>query len=69
MRYLILLFLFFSNLYSHFLLDDFISEDNLTFKKASFSEYKNKELKEFTIKFNPDYAIGKFQSKQTYYKI
>ena len=67
MKYLILLFLFFSNLYSHFLLDDFISEDNLTFKKASFSEYKNKELKEFTIKFKVN--LGKLKNETHYLAI
>ena len=64
MRYLILLFLFFSNLYSHFLIEDFISEDNLTFKEASFIEYENKEIKEFTIKFKVD--LKKLEN-ETYY--
>ena len=31
-------------------------------------DYKTKDLV-FAEELNPDYAIGKFQSKQTYYKI
>ena len=39
-------------------------------QKLNTSSQKNVEdLKILILKFNPDYAIGKFQSKQTYYKI
>lgn len=29
----------------------------------------SEKLKNLSLSLNPDYAIGKFQSKQTYYKI
>ncbi len=67
MKYLILLFLFFSNLYSHFLIEDFISEDKLTFKKIFYEEYKTKEVKEFNIKFKID--LKKLQNKIAYLTI
>ena len=44
------------------------------YSRASYVEYVENEKIETLIAchlnaFNPDYAIGKFQSKQTYYKI
>ncbi|MCT7498727.1 hypothetical protein [Aliarcobacter cryaerophilus] len=38
------------------------------FKTKVIEDYWNNELK-IINNLNPDYAIGKFQSKQTYYKI
>lgn len=52
MKYLLLLILQFTSLLADFYVKDFISDDNINFKNASYEEYKNKLLKEFTIKFN-----------------
>lgn len=41
---------------------DSIEEENI----ANLFRLKNRV---YNKTFNPDYAIGKFQSKQTYYKI
>lgn len=54
MKYLLLLILFISNLQAHYFIKDYISEDNINFKEASFTEYKTKKIKEFTIKFKID---------------
>lgn len=51
MKYLILFILLLSNLYSFDFIKDYISEDNINFKEASYQEYIAKNLKEFTIKF------------------
>lgn len=52
MKYLILFTLFFSNLFSSDLIKDYVAEDHINFKDLSFFEYRNKQLSEFTIKFD-----------------
>ena len=52
MKYLILFTLFFSNLFSSDLIKDYVAEDHINFKDLSFFEYRNKQLSEFTIRFN-----------------
>ena len=41
---------------------------NTIFEKLDILDFTDNEFESF-VTFNPDYAIGKFQSKQTYYKI
>ena len=64
MKYLILFILLLSNLYSFDFIKDYISEDNINFKEASYQESKSIQLKEFVIKFKID--LKKLQEK-TYY--
>ncbi|AXX89010.1 histidine kinase [Arcobacter suis] len=52
MKYLILFTLFFSNLFSSDLIKDYVAEDHINFKDLSFFEYRDKQLSEFTIKFD-----------------
>ena len=52
MKYLILFTLFFSSLFSSDLIKDYVAEDHINFKDLSFFEYRNKQLSEFTIKFD-----------------
>lgn len=52
MKYFILFTLFFSNLFSSDLIKDYVAEDHINFKDLSFFEYRNKQLSEFTIRFN-----------------
>ncbi len=52
-----------------------IQDSKINKLKESTSEYKERYLEAlnretmYLERINPDYAIGKFQSKQTYYKI
>lgn len=52
MKYLILFTLFFSSLFSSDLIKDYVAEDHINFKDLSFFEYRNKQLSEFTIRFD-----------------
>lgn len=52
MKYLILFTLFFSSLFGSDLIKDYVAEDHINFKDLSFFEYRNKQLSEFTIKFD-----------------
>lgn len=54
MKHLIFLILLFSNLFAEYYIKDCIAEDHINFKNASYEEYKNKKLKEFTFKFRVD---------------
>ncbi|BAK72726.1 sensor histidine kinase [Arcobacter sp. L] len=54
MKYLLFFLLLFSNLYGHYYVQNYISEDHINFKEALYDEYKDKQLKEFTIKFKID---------------
>ncbi|MBY0541739.1 MAG: sensor histidine kinase [Campylobacterales bacterium] len=67
MKKLLLLILFLSNLYGQYYIQNYISEDHSNFKEAFYEEYKNKQLKEFTIKFKID--LDKVQNKTNYLTI
>ena len=67
MKKLLLLILFLSNLYGQYYIQNYISEDHSNFKEAFYEEYKNKQLKEFTIKFKID--LEKVQNKTNYLTI
>ena len=67
MRYLLFFILSFSNLSAQYYIQNYISEDHINFKKASYTEYKNKQLKEFTIKFKID--LDKLKNETNYLTI
>ena len=67
MRYLLFFILSFSNLYAQYYIQNYIAEDHTNFKKASYNEYKNKQLKEFTIKFKID--LDKIKNETNYLTI
>jgi signal transduction histidine kinase len=67
MKKLLLLILFLSNLYGQYYIQNYIAEDHSNFKEAFYEEYKNKEVKEFTIKFKID--LEKVQNKTNYLTI
>ena len=67
MKKLLILILFLSNLYGQYYIQNYIAEDHTNFKEAFYEEYKNKQLKEFTIKFKID--LEKVQNKTNYLTI
>jgi signal transduction histidine kinase len=67
MQYLFLFTLLLSNLSAHNFIQDYIAENHINYKKAYYEEYKNKQLKEFTIKFKID--LEKLENKINYLTI
>jgi signal transduction histidine kinase len=67
MQYLFLFILLLSNLSAHNFIQDYIAENHINYKKAYYEEYKNKQLKEFTIKFKID--LEKLENKINYLTI
>jgi signal transduction histidine kinase len=67
MQYLFLFILLLSNLSAHDFIQDYIAENHINYKKAYYEEYKNKQLKDFTIKFRLD--LEKLGNKINYLTI
>lgn len=67
MKYLLFFLLLLPNLYGNYYIQNYISENHIDFKEAFYEDYKNKELKEFTIKFKIN--LNKLKNKTNYLSI
>ncbi|WP_418179690.1 7TM diverse intracellular signaling domain-containing protein [Aliarcobacter lanthieri] len=70
MKTIILLILLFSNMYSYnykLFIKDYVSEDHINYKELNNDEYRNKTLKEFSIKL--ELELDKIADKKYYLQI